>query len=780
MKIQTRYPVIKATRGVPSARAFAPQVSVRLLLMALSVVAGLACTELFAQTSKPLPAQIAGVQFGLGKVVVAERMMPVTVRITGGATATSGEARISFVQDATQRTAIVRPFSTTPGKTIDVPFVVALPLHPSNVTVTIVADGKPDTAIFTSGNTNGSSALPNFIGKDALAIGVVADGGVITLVPRALAREIRPKPDAEGSISAEADLGPVQVWSIPPTNIPAAPAALDSLDALIIRESSIVTLEPRQTDALRTWLQRGGTVVVVANQPGGGVARLLGDTPEPFALDEVQAPSAIGPAALSREFPLRVGNSFASTFGYRPVRLTPDGQRDGWATILPLNPREPASEPSSGSLAAYGPIGFGRMLVLGFDPTRVSEPLTDEATAQVWKNLLVNSTGLLRYNAPPDEERFSFGGGGSGSSHDASIAIQNTIASLCTPRAPSYALIYVIGGSGLLLAFLIGPFDLVVLGRLRRRHMAWMTAIAWLGIASVVAWFLPDVLRPIPGSANRLEVIDVLMPPAGGSRGPLAHSAALSSIFAVSSGSSPVPMSPSTSFRGVSASDPYHGGDMNFSTPTLQVAQDFSGTALPLSFELRRLTLRSFFDEALMPAPPSFALGGSPDLPRVVVANLPAGARVSQAELLLPDGGYSLTTSPDSKVLEASGPTSKRERTSAMLAQAMDRFAPVVIKDEKLEGISFFHGPQVGGPGSALALPGAESRASALELRDRSGRYAILIARVVDLPPAFKVEGCREHLRSAVYRVAIPLPDSFRVGVPVAPLPPGPSPETPT
>ena len=784
MHSSARQLVVRMIRPAYAGSRVATRTSfLRLMLVALVLVTSVSCPALLAQTAEPPPAQIADVQFGLGKVMVAERLMPVTVRIAGGTTPVSGEARISFSQDGTQRTTLVRPFSTTPGKTIDLPFVLALPLHPHRVTVSIRGQGFRESIGFTTGASNDASSLPFALSNDALVIGVVADGQLTTLVPQALTTALQPKTKEQVSIPAERRIGPVQVWAISPTNMPLAPAALDTLNALVIRETSILALEPRQTDALRAWLQRGGTVVVVANQPGSAVARLLGDLPEPFALGDAQAASPLAPKALERLGMSTSTVSLAQAFGFRPIRLTPDGQRDGWTTILPLNAGEAASDPSAGSLGAYGPVGFGRMLVLGFDPTRVSEPLSDEATAQVWKSLLTDSTHLVKYDPRPDEDRYSFVTAGSGGSHASSVAIEEAISNLCTPRVPSYAMIYVIGGGGLLLALLIGPIDLVVLGWLKRRHMAWMTATAWLALASGIAWFLPDILRPIPGSANRMEVVDVLVAAQGVSRPPLAFTAGVSSIFAAAGGSNPRPVGPSTYFRGVSTTSSVSGSESDLSTPELLVTQDSTGATLPLEFDLRRSTLRSFIDDAPTPAPPGFTLSGTPDSPRVTITNLPKGAQVVQSQLLLPRAALTLKSSPDATILEPSGFERSRDGSLANFHQALHQFAPTnsrlgraatMISDTRPDGSD--------GPvrASALSIPGAESRAAALSLRDRSQRFAILLLRVTDLPASFTVAGCQEHLRSAVYRVAIPLPDSFRAGTPVAPLLPGPPPETPS
>ncbi|MBX9737507.1 MAG: hypothetical protein K2X32_11330 [Phycisphaerales bacterium] len=252
-------------------------------LIAFVLAPLLGAPVLLAQADKPPLAEIAGVQFGLGDVIIAERFMPVTVRIAGGDVPVNGEAVITYVQDATQRTSIVRPFATTPGKTIDLSFVAALPLNIRKVSVTIRGPGfRESTVNFNSqiANTNPDEIpLPDCISRDTVIVGVVDDDSLVPLVPKSLNTRLLQVDDDKKNTQASFDPGHVRVWGVAPQKLPLAPASFDALNTLVIRDQIIPRLEPRQIDAIRVWLQRGGSLVVIANQPGTSLAR-----PCPMAL----------------------------------------------------------------------------------------------------------------------------------------------------------------------------------------------------------------------------------------------------------------------------------------------------------------------------------------------------------------------------------------------------------------------------------------------------------------------------------------------------------------
>ncbi|MBX9737506.1 MAG: hypothetical protein K2X32_11325 [Phycisphaerales bacterium] len=452
-------------------------------------------------------------------------------------------------------------------------------------------------------------------------------------------------------------------------------------------------------------------------------------------------------------------------------------------SLLPIYRAGTVAGASAGSLGVIGPVGFGQLLVLGFDPSRVAEPISGEATADVWSTLLTEQARLV--NPAPWNDEFDYMLG-SGRSRSAGYGVQMAIASLCTPRPPSLTVIIVIILGGLLLAALIGPIDLLVLGFLKARQYAWLTATGWLLLASVAAWILPEILRPLPGSANRVEVVDVLAQPESSA----SMTAGVTTIFVGKAGAIPENLGRSASFRGISATGANSGGDQ-FAMPELLMTQDSAGNAAALRFVLRRATLRSFIEDAPTTDAPGFTLEGTPDQPRVVLTRMPKDARIRGAQLVTPSKVMTLRPTPDGGVLEASGEPSGRFAQNANLRHIISVFGRQNnIGEENIRSFGSAVAPaevDARTPGartnimpSILTIPGADVRTDALVRRDASGRFAILLLEVDQLPPLLKLAGTQETTRRAFYRVAIPLPDSFRSGPPIAPLPAGPSPESPS
>ena len=98
------------------------------------------CAGASAGGPKEPQAQITRVDVGWANSLPSGRWAPITVWVTSGPRAFTGELSLEYSQDATQRTMIVAPFSTTPDQTTPVELVAAVPRYCQSLTLEVTAE----------------------------------------------------------------------------------------------------------------------------------------------------------------------------------------------------------------------------------------------------------------------------------------------------------------------------------------------------------------------------------------------------------------------------------------------------------------------------------------------------------------------------------------------------------------------------------------------------------------------------------------------------------------
>jgi hypothetical protein len=363
-----------------------------------------------------------------------ESWIPLHVTVTNNGTDDiHGELHVAEAGFGGGGAAVVRPLDLPRGTAKDVFLYTRIEGYASALEVTLVEDNSPV-----------ASARVNVltVGEGDWLIGIVSDA------PQALS--------ALGDVTPGTENGRTVLARLAPDDLPPVASAWNALDVLAFGDTDTGQLSEAQRRALRSWVNDGGRLVVIG---GPGYQRTFA------GLEELLPLEPTGDASLPLD-PLAgyVGRPFLSHFSTA-------------APVVAGNPVPGAhvAVSSQGTpLVVWQMHGAGQVTLLTADPGL--EPLLSwDGTADLWQILL-----SANWHSPP----WLSGIGSSmyGGWSDARIAAAG-IPGVTLPSALSLALF------SLAYVMLIGPVNYLVLRRLGRMELAWLTvpvlAVVFTGMAYV-------------------------------------------------------------------------------------------------------------------------------------------------------------------------------------------------------------------------------------------------------------------------------------------------------
>jgi len=462
-------------------------------------------TDADADSGAPRDDRIAiYADFGWAGRLPLGRWAPLTVWINAGERLLAGSVVVEYRQDTTQRARIRAPFTTTPGHSTAVRMAVHLPLGVQGVSIAVRDQRGRDLGRVPYEANPGPLAarLPEMVGAETLLIGAV---GRVSLASayRELARA-----NQAGLAWSGAEVATLRQGDLPRTW-----RAYDGLTALIVREGSepLPRIErdtsdapaPRSTqpffdhraiEAVRTWVESGGRLVIVTPDPGIEWRRWLPDGP---AGDLIR----LGPLTTVR--PAEGGQPRPG----RPIRLTGRAASDGWTLSVPLDAH------GSSGLVAQGPVGFGWVVVVGMDPA--SLPLASAAEQVDWWRSTLRQALSIPIRTQEESLAYRRWYGDERPAARERLATDSVLEELMSGIEPIGVVAFsIIGLSMLALGVLVGPVDWFLLGRLRRRHFSWMTALLWVLASTSLAYVGPRLMRSSDTTLRRVTVCDRLITPA--------------------------------------------------------------------------------------------------------------------------------------------------------------------------------------------------------------------------------------------------------------------------
>ncbi|MFO0859184.1 MAG: hypothetical protein U0570_01420 [Phycisphaerales bacterium] len=571
-------------------------------------------------------ATIEAVAFGFSGYVPSDAWSPVRVHISGNpeirSGAFAGTLSIEFEQDATQSGQITTAISTTPGRITPVDLVAAIPSSYSNITLELRDErgSLVHSRRYARINNLGEPTPGEWVDEAAMVVAVADKSGLVPSFSRVvedpgsvqrLLAEARTKNEEEktsrlASVVVAAD------------DLPQIAEAYEGLMGLVVNSDALGGMPAGQTAAIGRWVRSGGTLIVPLGSDAQSWRKLFAAAELPV---QVLEPRAVTPGADLRPFfgpqsePI-TGRvlTLPETAAAWKLRWTPEGvtRHDG--------------KPLEG-LLAEGPCGFGWVVVLGLEPGAVAGE--SKRLSKLWTSA-IGGTRFATVHGQAEQDWYAQS---SGPTEENRKAIRAVLNSQVEVPPVGDGLFLAIAALMVALAAAIGPVDAIILRRANRRSWSWMTALGWIGGASILAAAAPPLIRTAKSTFGRLRVVDVL---AGET--PLAESTALSSLFSDAptdlqirgTGQEPEPLN--GWFRGVSGlwrnkfenSSPL----MTFATAQLDVrlpGGESRRSSVPLEpVVLSQWTLRSFMDRSSQNEVPKVEWSSGPEGLVATIHGLPA------------------------------------------------------------------------------------------------------------------------------------------------------------
>lgn len=465
------------------------------------------------------------------------RWIPLNVTLVGGAKPFEGQLAIIYSQDDRLSSQILRAVTATPGKPSTFSVLVNLPPYCSELKLTL--HGAPGRPIATLNfnpypdQQKGEFLLPSVTATAPAVIAIGDPQDSLLGTARAI---VDSDSDAQNDRSATGVARPNVIF-LPPSQVPLAWVGLDAALVTISTSENSGALEPRALASVHEWVSSGGRLVILASGPGDAWTNWFSRTPErplPIAIAPArdqpvpatlattlgwQAPvsdpppagftaTAAPPTARLRAAEKVEPFSAASSTVARVISLTEVGMKSGWRVRHAID-----GDPSAG-LLAEGPFGFGWITIVGFNPDLVAATVSNDATCRVWYDVLANALGDWRSRITPQTTTQSHmpdtynSGGFTVSDFDGQNARNMLLDQVSNVPTVSSAVFPILAVGIFLLAMLIGPVDALVLRTRRARHRSWATAIAWISLASLIAYFIPNLMRSGETIINRFTVLD--------------------------------------------------------------------------------------------------------------------------------------------------------------------------------------------------------------------------------------------------------------------------------
>lgn len=315
------------------------------------------------------------------------------------------------------------------------------------------AFGRSVKVELVAGGTTVASADVAYLVHDGsqLVVGILAEK------PQGIVGEIDLDAGPNGAAPAIVSLGP--------GDLPERIEGWATLDRLIWQDVDSSTLTTAQLTALRGWIAGGGRLIIAGGTAGIGT---LSGFPDDLLAYRPTATVDIAPESIAG----LVGPLPADAADL-PAMAGSLGRGRALAT--------------SGDRVVAGELdyGSGRVTVLGFDPT-TSWLAGSKTVESMWRRFLPNRTG----------------GGPVITTDDSQIVnAVGQLASLALP--PIGGLIAILGGYILL----IGPLNYLVLKRLDRRELAWITMPVLIAVFAITAYGFGTALRGTDLIVNEVAVV---------------------------------------------------------------------------------------------------------------------------------------------------------------------------------------------------------------------------------------------------------------------------------
>lgn len=291
----------------------------------------------------------------------------------------------------------------------------------------------------------------------------------------------------------------------------------------------------------------------------------------------------------------------ADTFSGRPITLHSSLVNGGWRS------EAAAGQPS---ILVHGPVGLGYVTILSADPSLAAAEPGPEPSRRAWLRVL--AFGLedwISLPSQPSALRQAWWGGWNGATsggddlqRQAITQELNHIADRPGRTLNPTAVLGALLACAFLLAVLLGPVDGLVLGLKRKLHWSWATALVWIVLISIIAGFVPWLLRgDLPTMRMSRSLENVVIDQAGSS----AWRSTVHGLFAAQPGerdllANPRSMPSGSVFRGIGVGNNWDTREAVFSSLGLMQSTTLSPrgsetSIWPIAVSQGQWSLRNLF-----------------------------------------------------------------------------------------------------------------------------------------------------------------------------------------
>lgn len=534
--------------------------------------------------------------------------------------------------------------------------------------------------------------------------------------------------------------------------------------------------DARAFEALVEWVKAGGRLVVQVEMGSTSWARFAALPGEPLPVQAGDASEvAPGPeiahvlssAATDGKEPLQA----AAAVRGRRLTLTEAGARRGWRVRWRGEDVLSSGEAGDSGLLAEGPLGFGMVTLVGVDPTKAASVLSTEAGLVLWRDALIPVLSSRPGRDPSAEHASTFNSGvvyyggwyqGSGADRETRDAQGTVLDRITDSPTLGHGLFFAISACICGLALLVGPVDMLGLKRLRASQHSWMTALAWISLASAAASIMPSLVRSGESRLFRLVQIDAIRSEGGTIA---SVSTGITSIFSGKPGGFGLKETADGAWwRGISPLSASQGGRANFAAiisrqGTLDGGRLRGNTLMPI--RMGQWTCRALLDRAAV------TNQESDSLPEVRVFKTgdgwsveigdTANGRVSTAALLANGRVIQLIaedkTNPGAttRYTAAGMPETPPENASYRMLGPWE----TVAFDRDYEYVPYRRAGQ--SHGAAFSLPGSRDRTASIEAMCATGKWACVYLLIEDMKPDKETVGEVRASVEAIVRLVVPV-----------------------
>ncbi|MCB9837001.1 MAG: hypothetical protein H6808_09790 [Phycisphaera sp.] len=714
------------------------------------------------------------VDFGFAGKAPTGKNTPARVLVQAGRDHISGFVELEYVSNQGVSGRVISPMEAAAGSNVVVPMVVPMPEWCTRVTLTLRAQGgRTARTVYELQPGPGSIQLrPGLQADQELLLSLTNRVAAGVLAQRFVRSTISGVDGTKGDDSNE-DLVLVTPWvrssetnafsvmsrafgvNAINSELPISAAAYEGVFAAIVDETSLKDMDTRAVLAIQQWVLGGGRLVVLADRPGMGWQRFIPpgaptDVIDIGASSEIETPASLASQVDRRLFPKLTGR--VKSLGLLGEEC---GWRERWAC-------------DGGSLVVEGPVGLGWVTIVSVQPEDVG---AGEDSWHLWADVLQPAMDAVV--AHEHEPRTLHNMPAWGYQRELGRSLPGQVFdSIGEATAIGSAAIALVALVTISLAVALGPIDFFLLKAIKMRHLAWLSALVWIALASGIAVIAPSKLRAGPSTASRFVVVDAVV-----------RNEALDTRHPGQRMIDALPIEVRSSVLGMThffagSSDRFTvdaGGvwfeyssamrETMLTRPTTMRQSPVSGGieamrgSTPVGIEPGIWSVKTFIDQGLRPCELGVRLGRVERGWELSVSGLGADARIVSGQIRVGaitsrlGGRYLVRQSEDpaTVVFETDMVRNRPERmwSDPFIVDPQRPYMKPWMRAERLEDLM---------PSALLALPGVFEHDLAIEAYLASGRFAVVYLFVVEQSIDIGIEPDDAMTkRSSVYRLVVPI-----------------------